>query len=230
MKNIAFIFARKGSKGLPNKNIKKINGIPLICYTIKLIKKNKLIDDLYISTNDNRIISIAKKNKVKVIERPEKYSLDNTPEWDAWKHAVAYLNKKNIYFDKFISVPVTSPLRINKDISDCIKALDDKTDFIVTYREALRNPWFNMVTLDHKKYLKIINNKNNYHRRQDAPIVYDLTTVAYVTRPENILNKRNIFEGKVRGIKIPIERSIDIDNEFDFKIAELLIKSKDVKK
>lgn len=229
MKNIAFIFARKGSKGLVNKNIKKINGIPLISHTINLIKKNRLIDDLYISTNDKRVLSIAKKNNVKFIIRPENLCLDKTPEWKAWQHAIKYLNKKNIFFKKFISLPVTSPLRNNSDINNCINALDDKTDFVVTYREASRNPWFNMVSINKNNNLKIINESKKIYRRQDAPQVYDLTTVAYVSTPQNIINKKKIFDGTVKGVKIPLERSIDIDNKYDFKVAELLIQSRNVK-
>lgn len=229
MKNVAFIFARKGSKGLPNKNIKKINGIPLICHTINFVKKNKFIDDLYISTNDERVVSIAKKNNVKLIIRPDELCLDNSPEWNSWKHAVKYLNKKNIFFKTFISLPVTSPLRSNSDVNNCIKSLDKDTDFVVTYRDAQRNPWFNMVKIDKNNNLKLVNNNKKIYRRQDAPIVYDLTTVAYVTTSKYILNKKNIFDGKVKGVKIPLERSIDIDNKFDFNVSELLIRSKNVK-
>ena len=86
-----------------------------------------------------------------------------------------------------------------------------------------------MVKIDKNNNLKLVNDNKKIYRRQDAPIVYDLTTVAYVTTSKYILNKKNIFDGKVKGVKIPLQRSIDIDNKFDFKVAELLIRSKNVK-
>ena len=125
-----------------------------------------------------------------------------------------------------INLPATSPLREQSDINKCIKSLDNKTDIIVTIKEPSRNPWFNMVKSNNLKYLKLVNEGQNITRRQDAPKVYDLTTVAYVMRPNFILKNKNIFNGRVKGVKIPIERSIDIDTELDFKIANFLIKDK----
>ena len=92
---------------------------------------------------------------------------------------------------------------------------------------ASRNPWFNMVMKNNKENIELIlKSKNRISRRQDAPEVYDLTTVAYVLNPDFILSNNSIWDGKVKGISIPKDRALDIDNEFDFKIAEILLKEK----
>ena len=69
----------------------------------------------------------------------------------------------------------------------------------------------------------VISGENNISRRQEAPVVYDVTTVCYVVNPQFVLTHSGIFEGRVCAVKIPVERSIDIDTVFDFKVAELLL-------
>ena len=92
--------------------------------------------------------------------------------------------------------------------------------------ESQRNPWFNMVTSKENSRLSLINANNSIKRRQDAPKCFDLCTAAYVSRPDFVIKKNSIWDGIVKGIEIPIERSIDIDNKFDFEIAEFLINKK----
>ena len=97
--NLAFIFARGGSKGLKNKNVKMFNGKPLIFYSIN-IAKIKLIDDVYVSTDDSKISELSKSFGAKIIKRPKNLSMDTSDEWKAWQHAVKYIlkNKFKIYF------------------------------------------------------------------------------------------------------------------------------------
>lgn len=226
MKTYAFIFARGGSKQIPNKNIINLNNKPLIYYSINLAKKIKKIDKVFVSTDSPKIANISKKYGAEIIIRPSKLAKDNTPEWLAWKHAVKYLKNKNDNFDAFLSLPPTSPLRSAKDILNCFEVYSKKIDAVVTIRKSSRNPWFNMVQIEKNKELKIIlkNKKKNYFRRQDTPSVYDLTTVATLTSPSYILNNENKFVGKIKGVMIPPERSIDIDSKFDLQIARFLMK------
>ena len=109
-----------------------------------------------------------------------------------------------------------------------LESLDETTDMVVSITEAARSPWFNMVKQDSDGFLKVIMEKKEttYIRRQDTPAIYDMTTVAYVTRPGFIKNAAGIFDGQVRGVEIPVERAIDIDTELDFKIAEFLIQTR----
>jgi len=224
MRTFAFIFARGGSKGVPGKNIKEICGKPLIAYPIEIAKEIESIEKIFVSTEDDNIATVAKEFGADIIPRPHDLAQDDSPEWLAWQHAVKWLEEKGESFDIFVSLPTTSPLRNKKDITQCLATLDDKTDIVVGITEAVRNPWFNMVRKDSNDFIDVImKNDNHYARRQETPAVYDMTTVAYVSRPEFIRNATGMFNGKVKGVNIPNERALDIDTELDFEIAEFLM-------
>jgi len=223
MKIFSFIFARGDSKGIKDKNIVKINNRPLIYYSIVIAKKISG-EDVYVSTDSLKIKKISEKYGAKVIFRPKNLSKDNSPEILAWKHAIKYLNSKNIFFDTFLSLPTTSPLRSLRDIRRVIKLLK-KCDFVVTGSVSKRSPWFNMLKVEKNLNAKIfLQQKNKYTNRQLAPRTYDLTTVAYASRPSYIMRMKNIFDGKVKLSEIPTSRALDIDEIFDLKIAKLLMK------
>jgi N-acylneuraminate cytidylyltransferase len=121
-------------------------------------------------------------------------------------------------------LPTTSPLRSLKDIRRVIKLLK-KCDFVVTGSVSKRSPWFNMLKVEKNLNAKIFfQQKKKYTNRQLAPRTYDLTTVAYASRPSYIMRMKNIFDGKVKLSEIPTSRALDIDEVFDLKIAKLLMK------
>ena len=136
-----------------------------------------------------------------------------------------YLNNKlNIFPDYIVSVPTTSPLRNISDINKCIgEAINKKLDLVTAITKSQKNPYFNMLEMKKKKF-KIIKKNKNFYRRQDAPKCFDMTTACYVFNPEYIKRTNNIFSGKIGYIEIPRERAIDIDDNFDYRIATLLSK------
>jgi CMP-N-acetylneuraminic acid synthetase len=224
MKTYAFIFARGGSKGVSGKNIKEICGKPLIAYSIEIAQKIDDIEKIFVSTEDEKIATVAKKFGADIIPRPYNLADDNSPEWLAWQHAIKWLEERNDNFDIFISLPATSPLRNKKDITQCLASLDEKTDMVVGITEAARSPWFNMVKRNDNDFINVlIVNDNRYTRRQETPVIFDMTTVAYVSRPEFIKSATGVFDGQVKGVEIPAERALDIDTELDFEIAEFLM-------
>jgi N-acylneuraminate cytidylyltransferase len=225
MKTYAFIFARGGSKGVPGKNIKEMCGKPLIAYSIEIAQEIDGIEKIFVSTEDDNIATIAKKYGADIIPRPSNLAQDNSPEWLAWQHAIKWLVERCDYFDIFISLPTTSPLRNKNDITQCLAFLSKKTDIVVGITEANRSPWFNLVQKNDSAFIDVLmKNDNRYTRRQETPAIFDMTTVAYVSRPEYIKKATGIFDGKVKGVEIPAERALDIDTELDFKIAEFLMK------
>lgn len=223
LSTFAFIFARGGSKGLPRKNLLPINGIPLIGHSINVAKQVKEIDEIFLSTDSEEITQVAEGYGVKVINRPKELASDSAPEWLAWQHAIHEVEKIRGEFKTFISLPATAPLKQPSDVIRCLKALTPEIDIVLTISPSNRNPWFNMVRLDDDKNLQLIVNNKSINRRQDAPDCYDITTLVYAAKPSFILNSSTIWDGKVAGIKIPIERSIDIDTLFDFSIAKFLM-------
>ncbi len=92
---------------------------------------------------------------------------------------------------------------------------------VVTMTGTNRSPWFNMVKTETDGRLRLLV-EGNYMRRQDVPEGYDMTTVAYVSRPSFIMNNEKIWDGIVRGVLIPSERAVDIDTMFDLELAELI--------
>ena len=224
IKNTCYIFARGGSKGIKNKNIVKINDKPLIYYTIKEAKKSKYINRIIVSTDDKKIKKIAKKYKLEILDRPKKLASDKSPELLSWRHAIKLQNKKTDLNEPFISLPTTSPLRSVKDINRAIeKYYQNKHDIIIGITPSQRNPYLNMVEIKKNK-LKLVNSLNKFYRRQDVPNVYDITTHIYVANKKYISKCKKIIEGNVGYIIIPKERSLDIDDKHDLKIARLLLK------
>lgn len=221
----AFIFARGGSKGLPGKNIKKLGGIPLLAHSILVARKLNDVKDVFVSTDCKEIAAVAVEYGAKVIHRPDDLATDTASEWMAWQQAIKHLHETGHEFDVFLSLPTTSPLRGIEDIEQCLQALDGKTDIVVTVTPSARSPYFNMVTRDDQGFSKIVLGTGENKRRQDAPIVFDMTTVAYVARPRFILEHSDLFAGRVKSVIVAKERAVDIDDALDFKIAELLYKS-----
>ncbi|MDC0446182.1 acylneuraminate cytidylyltransferase family protein [Candidatus Pelagibacter sp.] len=228
MKYLGVICARKGSKGLKNKNILNIGNIPLIAHSILVAKSIKKISKVVVSTDSPEIAKISKKFGAEVpFLRPKNLSLDDSKEIDAWKHAINFFKKKNLNFDAIISLPCTSPLRSKIDVNKCIKKFNTKKfDSIISIKESLRNPYFNMVEKKGKT-LKIVNPLKKYlHNRQDAPKTFDVCTVCFISSTKFILKNNNLFQGKVGGVIIPKERSIDIDNELDYQFAKYTYENK----
>lgn len=223
MKTVAFIFCRGGSKGVPKKNIKLLGDKPLIAHSIEQALSCKGIDRVIVSTDDNAIADVASKYGAEVpFMRPQELATDSSPEWLSWQHAVNFVQEQSP-FDIFISLPATAPLRNLDDIITCLDSLDEQTDVVVTVKNASRNPYFNMLTRDQDGYSKrVITPEKIIVRRQDAPEVFDMTTVAYVTRPSFIMKNTSIFDGRLKSVLIPDERALDIDTELDFIIGETL--------
>ncbi|GAB1266004.1 acylneuraminate cytidylyltransferase family protein [Aurantivibrio infirmus] len=226
-RTVAFIFARGGSKGIPRKNIKNLCGKPLIAHSIEVALNAPSVNDIYVSTEDEEISEISSSFGAKVIPRPMNLAKDDSSEWKAWRHAIKFVEDQVGSFDKFVSLPATSPLRSIEDVESAILGLDENSDIVVTVQDAARSPYFNMVNRSKDGFVNLVINRSNIIRRQDAPECYDLTTVAYVSTPKFILNNQGIFSGRVKSIIIPKERAVDIDDEFDFAIAEYLMAKRD---
>jgi CMP-N-acetylneuraminic acid synthetase len=231
MSYFGLVCARGGSKGILNKNIINFNGKPLIYWAIKCGLSVKDITKVLVSSDSSKIINLSKKYGAEVpFIRPKYLSTDNSPEWKSWQHALKYINTNyNKKIKGLIIIPTTAPLRKTIDIKKAIKIFEDNnSDVVISVRDAERNPYFNMVEYDSNKNLIISKkSKKNIFRRQDAPEVFDMTTVVFIIRPSFLEKKNNIFEGKINFVKIPYHRSIDIDNRTDLFMANSFLKYKD---
>jgi N-acylneuraminate cytidylyltransferase len=227
MKTFAFVFVRGGSKGVPGKNIRQLVDKPLLGHALSIASQTPEIARSFVSTDAPEIASVARSFGATVITRPAELAQDNSPEWLAWRHAIEWVRETTGDFERFISLPATAPLRLVEDVAQCLAALDEQTDAVVTMTPAQRSPWFNMVKANAEGHLTIlVDAGGKIVRRQDAPQAFDLTTLAYVMRPNFIMKHDNLWQGRVRGVLIPQERAIDIDTECDFRIAEFLMRER----
>jgi len=224
IKVYGIICARGGSKGLKNKNILPLKGKPLIAHSINQGLRTKKIKKILVSTDSVKISKVAKKYGAHIpFLRPKKLSNDNSSEWKVWQHLVKFLEKNKDLPDIIISIPTTSPLRKINDLSISIdKFIKNKnSDILITITESRRNPYFNMVKINQKNFLEIVNfSKKKLFNRQQAPKTYDVCTVAYVTTPNYILNSTHIFQGNVDYHEVKKDTAIDIDDRFDYEIAK----------
>jgi N-acylneuraminate cytidylyltransferase len=225
MKNFAFVFARGGSKGLPGKNIRPLAGKPLIEYSIDIAKQCPSIDEVFVSTDDAGIAEIARKAGAIIIERPASLASDTSPEWLSWRHAIEWVEEHYGEFQNFVSLPATSPLRSVDDVEGAIVKLENTiADICISVTPASRSPYFNMVqVLDDETCELVIKPEGAVTRRQDAPDVFDITTVVYVATPIFIQNNNSLFSGKVTNVVVPKERAVDIDDIYDFLLAEAIV-------
>lgn len=229
MNVVALICARGGSKGLPGKNIRPLAGKPLIAWAIEQARAVKRISRIIVSTDSEEIAAVARQAGAEVpFLRPPELAQDKSPEWLVWRHALDFLKAtEGAYPDALIVVPATAPLRAVEDLERCLdEYAKGEADMVITVTDANRSPYFNMVkVLPDGAVGLVIPPEGSITRRQDAPVVYDMTTVAYVAKPEFVMTRNGTFEGRVRHVHIPVERALDIDTPLDFKIAEYLIES-----
>lgn len=229
MNNFAFIFARGGSKGLPGKNIKRLKGKPLLQYSIDTALACPSIGKVFVSTDDEDIAAAAENGGAEVISRPVELASDTSPEWLSWRHAIEWVRQRYGNFDHFVSLPATSPLRAVEDVEAALKQrISQQADICISVTPAERSPYFNMVKKDQQGYLSLVNPPvDNVNRRQDAPEVFDITTVVYAACPDFILEHSGIFSGKVTSIEVPKVRAVDIDDIYDFRLAEAILAEHD---
>lgn len=225
---IAFIFARAGSKGLPNKNLRRLGGVPLVGRAVLAAKECRYVDRVVVSTDSPQVAEAAEEFGAEVPWlRPADLATDATPEIEAWRHAIANFDGagSETTFRTFLSVPATAPLRTAGDLDKCIDLFQEgDCDIVVTGTPASRHPSFNMLTIDARGFARLpMAPSSRIARRQDAPEMWDMTTVAYVTTPRYILSAQNLLAGRVRLVEIPKERAVDIDDDVDLAIAECLL-------
>lgn len=226
MNILCTVCARGGSTGIKNKNIKKLFNKPLILHTLLQAKKSRIFDKIIVSTDSNKIINICKRKVDYIVKRPKKLSTGKASKIFAIKHALiqAEINFKK-KFDIIIDLDATSPLR---NIDDIIKAKNkfvrNKYENLISVCHSKKNPYFNIVEKT-KKGLKLVREtEKNYVRRQDAPDVYDINASIYIWKRAALLNTNKVVKNKTGFYIMPKIRSIDIDDYFDFKLVEFLMK------
>lgn len=228
-RSIAYVFARGGSKGVPGKNLRLLGDRPLLAYPIETALNSGLFERVIVSTDSEDIAAVAREHGAETpFMRPPELATDTAAEWFAWQHALRETERLYGLPDTFVSLPATSPFRTAGDVRRCVERLnaDPVPDIVITGRRSERSPWFNMVRLDDEGLARIvIQPDGRIVRRQDAPEVFDVTTVAYAAKPSFVLSANGLWGGRVALVEVPAERALDIDTPFDFFIAECIARA-----
>ena len=221
---IGIIPARGGSKGLPKKNIKLLNNQPLIYYTIHAAKESKYLDMVYVSTDDQEIAEISRRLGAKVpVMRPKELAEDDTPTLPVIQHMTKIVEKKHRPVDIAVTLQPTTPLRTSIDIDNTIKKLvKSNADAAVSVTEVEIHPYI-MAELKQDELMWLHSEKKR-GRRQDFPQVYALNGAVYATRRDILLDQNSLYGQDTRAYIMPKERSIDIDNIYDFILVETIIR------
>jgi CMP-N-acetylneuraminic acid synthetase len=220
----AFIFARGGSKGVKDKNIRLVAGRPLIAHSIESALASKYIARIVVSTDSEKIAMVARDYGAGVLMRPDELAKDKTPELLAWKHAIECNRELLSNNSTFVSLPATSPLRAPQDIDAAIDQYrQKKCDILFGISPSHRNPYLNMVTINDENLIEIVNTGSNAVRRQDVSPVYDVTTCVYIGDTDYILSCEKLMQGRVGYVEIPGGRALDIDTEYDLYLADLIL-------
>lgn len=229
MKNIAIIPARSGSKGLKDKNIKELIGKPLIAYTIEAARNSKLFDEIMVSTDSVYYSKIAKEWGAKVpFLRDEELAIDTASSWDVVKDVLEKYQTLGKEFDTVALLQPTSPLRTEKDImAGYEKMMKEDANGIISVCEVEHSPLWSNVLPGDCSFTNFLVPDLIYKRRQELPVYYRMNGAIYIFKIDYFLRTDNIYSDKVFAIKMIKENSVDIDNEFDFIIAEAILKSKD---
>lgn len=222
---LALIPARSGSKGLKNKNILLLNGKPLIVYTIESAIKSKIFDKIIVSTDSPKIAEVAKKYGADVpFMRPKELATDEASLVDVVLHALQFLIEKGERYDYFALLQPTSPLRTAGDIVNAVNLLLEKdANSVVSVCEVECTPlWANILPSD-LSLEGFIKDEVKGKRRQDLPQFYRLNGAIYLASVDYFLREKDWFKEKSYAYIMPRERSIDIDDHIDLKLAEILI-------
>ncbi len=224
---LATACARGNSKGLKNKNIRLLNNKPLICYTLDIIKESTIVDDYIISTDSDDIIKIVKDYGFDVyFKRPRYLAGDKVSRLEAVRHACLWAedNFKRRY-DIVVDLGVSTPLKTSEDLENAVKLLvNAKASNVFSVTLSRRNPYYNMVekTGNRVSLVKALGKK--IIDRRDAPEVYDMNDGISAWKRGVLFSNMPQFNKDTKIYIMPNIRSIDIDEEFDFNLAEFLIK------
>ena len=223
MRALYVIPARGGSKGIPRKNIKLLNGKPLICYTIDAARQLTKDEDICVSTDDIEIKHVVESYGLKVpFLRPDSIATDIASSEDVLKHALGYYEGIGQQYDVVILLQPTSPLRNGNHIKEALKIYHSHVDMVVSVFQTKSNPYYVLFEQDDEGFLKKCK-EPNFERRQDCPTVWELNGAIYVINVKSLREKgMQNFEKKVH-YEMDRLLSVDIDDELDFKLVELII-------
>ena len=216
LKILALIPARGNSKRIKNKNLRIVNGKPLIFWTIDSARKSKYITNVTVTSDSRKILNVSKKYSANTVLRPKSMSGDIVHADMALKHAYNYINEK---FDYIIMLQPTSPLRTSKHIDEAIKKIhQNKKDSLLSVFKDSFFLWVKKLN----NYEPLNYNLKKRPRTQDTNFYIENGSI-FITKPKILLQNNNRLGGKIDIYLMEKQDSLDIDTLDDLKKANLLM-------
>jgi CMP-N-acetylneuraminic acid synthetase len=226
---LCIIPARGGSKGVPGKNIKLLNGKPLLAYTSEIALRSKLLTKVIVSTDDVNISNHAKNLKLEVpFLRPVELAQDNSPTIDTIIHALRWYSNQNIFFDTVCLLQVTSPFRTVEFLDNAIeKFIKSRCDALVSVQKVPHeyNPHWTFEVNTEGNLTIATGDTQIIPRRQELPLAYHRDGSIYITKTNVILEQNSLYGNSIAYIESDPEFYVNIDTPEDWEKAELLAKN-----
>lgn len=227
MEVLVVIPARGGSKGIPYKNIKPLAGKPLICYSIDVARQFTSDENICVTTDDNKIIEVVENYGLKVpFKRPDYLATDTCGSNEVIQHAWKFFADKGKHYDAILLLQPTSPFRKVEFLKEAVALYDDNIDMVTSVKPAACNPYYDGFEEESDGLLYVSKGDGALARRQDAPCVWQQNGSIYVINPQSLIEKGLGGFTRIRKYAMSELYSVDIDNPFDWKIAELVLEEK----
>lgn len=224
-KTVCVIPARGGSKGILHKNIRDLAGKPLIVYTIEAALESKTLRRVIVSTDDLRIAEIAKSYGAEApFLRPAELAQDDTSGLPVFQHAVRFVEEdEGANLNVVVLLQPTSPLRNHRYVDDAVrKLLKTGADSVITVCKVRHHPFWSFILKGDRLYP--YSRKGINVGRQDLPDVYAENGAVYAIRRNVLLDQNSLYGKDTRAVVMPYEESVDIDDYFDFFVAEMMLR------
>ncbi len=223
---LIIIPARGGSKGIPRKNIKLLNGKPLIYYTIDTARAITADENICVSTDDEEIKFVVESYGMKVpFLRPDELSTDTAGTYEVLLHALDFYEKQGRKYNAILLLQTTSPFRTAEQVIEALQLFDNSNaDMVVSVKECPANPYFNVFEEDRDGYLHVCKGDGNIFRRQDAPKVYEYNGAIYIMDAHTLKHTHmHMMQHRVKYV-MDAESSFDLDTMQDWQMAEMMLK------
>ena len=230
MKILVVIPARGGSKGIPHKNIKPLNGKPLIYYTIDVARQIASDEDICVSTDDQEIIKVVEDYGLEVpFVRPAELASDTAGTYEVLLHAINYYEAQGKQYDCVLLLQNTSPFRTAEHVRQAMTLYKPEIDMVVSVNETASNPYYNCFEVGDDGFLKKTLDSTMITRRQDAPKTYEYNGAIYIFNLQRL--KETHYGNFSKRVMYEMDRlhSVDLDTMMDWHYAEFLMQSGDIK-
>lgn len=224
---LVIIPARGGSKGIPRKNIKFLNGKPLIHYTIEAAQNIFDTSRICVSTEDSEINSVAKQTGLNYqYIRPDYLATDTSSSREVVLDVIKYYESQEFEFESIILLQPTSPFRTSEHILEAINLFESlNCEMVVSVKETKCNPYFNLFEENETGNLELAK-KGNFTSRQNAPKTYEYNGAIYIFSKETIQSKQFSEFERIKKYEMSEIDSVDLDEPLDWKLAELILNEK----